>query len=375
MCYDEGIFQEIIDGEYEGNIDEVNEHLKNCEKCKRKFMEVQSSEIAIKQKLHEPLKIAEMRKIDIEYELFKFYKKEKGSKSMNLKVRKLAITAAALAIIVGTVSYQPIRARASEFLNIFRGNNVTGISITGNDIGEIEQALKKGEGSVDLQDFISADVKSNEEPLQLSQNEISKETVKKYMSDAELIPINDSLEYDYMTISPQAELTLKFNVPKVNDFLEYLGEDTKLPKEMDGKDFIINCGTSISYGIEPKEQGEEYKNISFTQVGKTSLTLPDGIEQKEMIETLLSLKLLPQNVKEQLASIGDLSTTLPVPFLEEEQTKKDITINGQKAIIIESKDKENKYCNIVFKKGDSLFVISAQGYSSEEVIKLVESME
>jgi hypothetical protein len=375
MCYDEGVFQQIIDGEYEGNVDKVKEHIANCEKCKRKFEELQSSEIFVSEKLNEEFKISEMRKIDLEYQLFKFYKKKKGRRNMNSKARKLAAAAAALAIVVGTMSYEPIRVKAAELLNIFRVNNVTGISITENNINKIEQAIEKGEGNVELKDFISADVKSEEKPINLSQGEISKEAVKKYKEDAELIPVNDSLAYNYMTITPESDLTLKFNVPKVNDFLEYLGESVKLPKEIDQKDFVIHCGKSISYGINSKNDENGNKYINVTQVGTPTLTLPEGVNQKQMIDILLSLNLLPQNVKEQLANMGDLSTTLPVPYLEEKNTKTDITIKGEKAILIESKDKEDKDSTVVFKKGDSLFIITAHGYSSQELTTLLESME
>ncbi|WP_297421970.1 hypothetical protein [Clostridium sp.] len=375
MCYDEGIFQQIIDGEYEGNIEKVKDHIANCEECKRKFEELQSTEIFMNEKLNKEFRIAETRKIDLEYQLLKFYKKEKGRSNMNPKVRKLAAAAAALTIVIGTMSYQPVRIKAAELLNVFRVNNVTGISITENNINKIERALEKGEGNVDLKDFISADVKSEEKPINLSETEISKETVKKYKEDAELIPINDSLKYSYMTIRPECDLTLKFNVPKVNDFLEYLGENTKLPKEIDQKEFIIHCGKSVSYGINSKNSEKEGKHINVTQVGTPTLTLPEGVDQKQMINILLSLNLLPQNVKEQLASIGDLSTTLPVPYLEDKSTKTDITIKGQKAVLIESKDAEIKDSNVIFKKGDSLFVVSAEGYSSDELTKLLETME
>lgn len=87
MCYDEWIFQEIIDGEYEGSLEEVKEHIANCVTCKRKFEELQKTEILISKKLEAGFTTSEMRKIDVEYKLFKFYKKEKGRKYMNSKAK------------------------------------------------------------------------------------------------------------------------------------------------------------------------------------------------------------------------------------------------------------------------------------------------
>lgn len=375
MCYDDGIFQEIIDEEYEGNLKEVYEHIENCGKCKRRFEELQREELFISEKLDASFRIPKMRKIDLEYQLFKFYKREKGRNKMNSKVRKLAASAAALAIVIGAMSYAPIRVKAADLLNVFRVNEVTGISINDNDIRKIGEAFDKGNGKVDLKDFISVDTKSNEEPINISQGEISKETVKKYIQDAQLIPIDDSLEYSYMTIHPETDLTLKFNVSKVNDFLQYLGEDARLPKEMDEKDFIIHAGKSISYSVDSKKDGKGKKYINVTQIGTPTLTLPEGVNQKEIVDSLLSLKLLPQNIKEQLANIGDLTETLQVPYSEEHDIKKDITVKGQKAILIQSKDNSYNNMQVVFKKGDSLFVVSANGYSLEEVTKLLEAME
>lgn len=375
MCYDEGIFQQIIDGEYEGDLEEVKEHIANCEMCKSKFEELQSTEVFVSEKLNKEFRECEIRKIDVEYQLFKFYKKEKGRKNMNKKVRKLTAAAAALTIVLGSMSYQPIRAKAADLLNVFRVNKVEGISITDGNVNKIEEAFHKGEGKVELKDFMYTEVKSKEEAIDIAKTEVSKEVVKKYKEDAELIPVNNSLEYSFATIHPESDVTLKFNVAKVNDFLAYLGEDVKLPKEIDQKEFIIHCGKSISYGINAKNEKESNKYISVTQVGTPILTLPDEISSKQMTDILLSLKLLPQNIKEQLSSIGDLTTTLPVPFSEDKQTKIDITIKGQKAILIKDKNEEDKYSNIIFKKGDSLFNVSAQGYSSEELITLLEAME
>ena len=98
------------------------------------------------------------------------------------------------------------------------------------------------------------------------------------------------------------QLLLLFNVTKANDFLEYLGEDVKLPKEMDQKEFQIHTGKFIYYTIHSKKEDKSNnKHISVTQIGTPTLTLPEGVNQKQMVDVLLSLKLLPQNIKDQLS--------------------------------------------------------------------------
>ena len=47
---------------------------------------------------------------------------------------------------------------------------------------------------------------------------------------------------------------------------------------------MIHCGKSISYGINSKNSEKEYKYIDVKQVGTPTLTLPEGVDKKQMID-------------------------------------------------------------------------------------------
>lgn len=367
MCYSIEELQQIIDNEYKGNMKEAIKHIENCPVCKVEFERLQESETLIKDVLGmnmnlPPRPIINSKIIENERNIRRIFK-------MNKLAKRCSAAAAAVVICAGMFSIEPIRAKAQDFLKMFRVQEVKGIAISQEDIYKMDQLIKKGEGKQEIGNFISVDVKSQ------GQEEIIKqptfETLKEKSKNSKIIKAPEGYKYDEgASIFPSGNITLKLDVKKANDLLNYLGEDVKLPNSLDEKPIIINTNETVAYSMN---QGDKYISVGKTDV--PTLQIPKDIDEKEVVSALLSMNLLPDNLKKQLSSIEDLTSTLPVPYSPEHQTKKDIKINGTDAILIQDKDSKHNNVTICFKENDALYIVNSYNVNADEIVSLVEGMK
>lgn len=378
MCCDIEILQQVIDEEYDGDMESVHEHMKSCLSCRQTFETLRRSQNLVESALNTGIKIPVNRPEIMEDGMERILNKKRGDKYMNMISKKWVATAAAVAICAGLFSLQPVRTKASEFLKLFRVNEVTGISIDQKELSKINQIFQEGNGKVDIKDFATIDVTSNDQKFSSGEIKDAAE-IRQKDPTARLILPPDGMKYQRYDIQPKADATLKLNIAKINDFLVYIGEKIKLPKTLDGQEFRIHSGDILSYTVAvPGDSAKgkyAQKNIRVTQMNTPTLEIPEGVEAGTLINALLSLQILPENIKQQLRSIGDLTTTLPIPYNAERQVEKDITVKGHKGIMIEPKDGEKSFYSIFFKMDDKFFVVNSNGISVEELTKLLNTME
>src|SRR5690554_254570 len=72
--------------------------------------------------------------------------------------RRFAAVAAGIMVCGGVFFVEPIRAKAHDLLKIFRVQEIKGISISQDDLYEIEKLFREGEGSKDIENFGKIDV-------------------------------------------------------------------------------------------------------------------------------------------------------------------------------------------------------------------------
>lgn len=366
MCYKKDVLQEIIDNAYEGNINEALSHINTCPDCKENLERLKREDKCIEDALNtsiimpSPVCINEFSK-----------NKEDIRKvfNMNKKYKRWGAAAAAVVICGGLLFVDPVRAMASDLLKIFRLQEIKSISISESDFRELDRLFSEGNGSKDIKDMIKVDVSSKEKEIRI-ENPASSDEIKKTLGIDEVIKLPEGFEYRYATKNPKLDVTMEVDINKTNDFLTYLGEETKLPKELDKNPFIIHLSDSVSYTMNDKSNEDNYINIS--KMGTPTVEIPSDVNENDVIKTLFSMKFLPENLRTQFMEIDNLTSTIPVPYNPETQEKEDIKINGEKGILI--KDKKYEYLSIYFKQGDNMYVINTN-YSKDKIIPLIEEMK
>lgn len=369
MCYKLEELQEIIDGNYKGDRDKALEHIKVCPKCKEKFQKLKQQEKLIESILQIDMKVPRPRGINT-YTV-DFEKKNKGRIfNMSKKARKWSMVAAGLVLCGGLALNTPIRTKAEDFLKIFRMQKMTSISINRQDISEIGRIFSNGTGSKNISDIIKIDVASNEKNISI-EKPYKEEEIKEKLSLDKVVKAPEGFSYDYVSKNPKTDVTLKLNVDKVNDLLGYLGENTKLPKSLDKNPFNIHFNESIAYNFSKisKDNDKDKEYIQLIKTNTPTIEVPKNVDEKEVIKSLFSMNILPDNLKNQFMQINDLTSTIPIPYSAETQTKEEVNIKGEKAIVI--KNKNSKYMTAYLQKNDNLYIVSSN-CSSKEILEFME---
>ncbi|WHH57910.1 hypothetical protein [Petroclostridium sp. X23] len=378
MCFEDNILQQVIDGEYRDDASKVYKHMEQCQKCRKAFARLKASEEFIRQRLEQDMAVPPVREFKNESLLSKKVYRRKGVIYMNTPLKRITAAAAAVAVCAGLLSFQPVRTYASEFLKIFRANEVQGISITQQDLSQIEKVFRDGQGKVDVENLISMEVSSESKGF-TAKNITDFNEIKQKAPSAKLVKLPPEFQYESFGTQPETDMIMTLHVEKINDLLTYLGEETRLPQELNGKKFHIRTGNVVQYQVSnSKEQGndnEEYKGFSLVQMDTPTLEIPDGVDAQELIDALFALQILPDNVRKQLQGISDISSTLPIPYDAEKQEKIEVTIQGQHGIALKSEDEKYDRCDVVFKEGNQLYFAGGRGVTLEVLLQILETLE
>ncbi|MFZ5967698.1 MAG: hypothetical protein ACOYVK_11080 [Bacillota bacterium] len=377
MCYKIEELQELIDHEFQGDVQAAMAHINTCPTCTMMFERLKNEEKIIENALKAGMVIPKPVKMDANTITFlKEKKKVRRIFPMNTVTKRWTVAAAVVVLCGGLFFFEPVRATAQELLKLFRVQEITGISISQSDLYEIEKLFQEGNGQREIPNFGHIDVSSQGKEVVL-ENPDGIDEIKEKMPDALLMTAPDGFEYQYVTLIPKTDVTLTLDVKKVNDFLTYLGEEVQLPQAIDQKAFTIHTNNVLNYSIvqDAKEEGKEVRTIHISQIDAPGLEIPEGVDERQLIQSLFSMSFLPKNLKEQLMGIQDITTTLPIPYHAEQETKKDITVRGNKAILIEPINAERDYFRLYFKEQNKLYFVDGYNYPAAEVLSLIEAME
>ncbi|WMJ79380.1 hypothetical protein RBU49_10810 [Clostridium sp. MB40-C1] len=371
MCYKLEELQEIIDNTYEGDINEALFHIENCPHCRTNFQRLKQQDKFIESALQIDMEIPQRRPINIKTVDFK-EKSKRRIFNMSKKTRKWSAVAAGIALCGGLLCMEPVRTKAADFLKTFRMQEITSISINQSDFNEINRIFSEGKGSKNINDIAKINVSSNGKNVDL-QSPRSEEDIKKQLGVENVIRPLKGFEYSYISKQPKTTVSIKLDVNKTNDILSYLGEKSKLPKSLHEKTFSLQVGDIVTYDfVEKSSDNKQKKYIGVTKMTEPTVQIPKDIDEKEVIKALFSMKFLPENIKKQFMGIDDLTSVIPIPYDSEHQSKKDIIINGQKAVLI--KDKSLNYINLYFKEKDDFYIIDSN-LTIDEVLSFVKEMK
>lgn len=366
MCYDEGVLQEVLDGEYQGDILEIHRHLNGCTTCRQLYETLKSQELLMKNALHLGY---EEKDSEIERTLTAI-KNKKKRKRIPMKKIDWRIKTAAAAILCGAMIFTaPGAALADQFLSIFRTQDIQAVAITPDDINDLSRLFEEGRGKVEIDKIGTFESVSQEEPENIEKMTDSA-VLKGHMADVKVIPLNEGITYQNALLFPKTEMRFTLQVQPLNDLLKALGKESTFPEALDGKTFSITADRAVGYSIELKDKAA---TLHAMVSGMPAIGLPEGVDHKQLLGTLHETGLLPDGLTEKLSGLDNLETVLPIPYETERQTKTETVISGNPAVVI--KDKENSWFTIFTKNGDYLYVFTGSEMTVDEAIKLIETQE
>ncbi|MDI6824188.1 MAG: hypothetical protein QME87_07525 [Bacillota bacterium] len=239
-----------------------------------------------------------------------------------MAVRRVAAVVVAVAVVVAALSFEPVRTAAGEFLDVFRVKRLKVVTITPQDMAQLQELLQRG-GTADLESFGRVDVtgEAASRTVTASEAEEALGYPLRLPHRRLLGPYEDPLFQ--LDVLPTVSLTL--NVGNVNTFLRSLGSRDLLPATLEGKTFTIK-GYPVCTAIYRSRAG----HLRVIQGRSPELIVPPGVDVAAVRTALLGIPGLPENLSRQLESITDWRHTLPIPAVE--GTCIHVTVNGSPGV-------------------------------------------
>ncbi|KDR96776.1 hypothetical protein SAMN02745945_02843 [Peptoclostridium litorale DSM 5388] len=391
MCYDVQTLQQILDGNFDGDIQKSMAHINSCPHCKEAFEKLQLEEIDVFELLDigidmpppNPIRQLAASKAQSDYaEALENIGKPKNNKFMgviklNSGLKRFSVALAGVVICSSIFFSEPLKVKAQELLQMFRVENMQTISFSREDAYELEKAFESGSGTAEIENFGKVEMDSEVEPVSID-GVSSPDDIKAVMPDAKVANPPEGFKIEDATVTDDINMKFTLDIEKINDFLKYMGEDNLLPESISNKPFFVRTGSFLNYGleIEPDDSNSSsYAHVSISQTQAPEIEIPSDVDKNELVHSLLSLKLIPRNLKTQLLAIDDITTTIPILYSEDDETAEDISIRGHQGILIQPKDANDDYIRVCFKEDGYLFFISSYSVDEDTLLEIIESME
>ncbi|WP_066638329.1 anti-sigma factor family protein [Desulfolucanica intricata] len=377
MCCDVGILQAYLDQELEPTrIGEIEAHLAACAECRRLLEELRENDSFVTAQLeaysglfnHKDIKAGEAWSRFTENHVLK------QKKAFNLKgvfnfMKRYKLAAAVFTMVLAfavSMSFSSVRSFAGELLTVFRVEKVETIDINPNELAKMQEAIEKGVGEVDIDNFgnIKVSGKNTQEPVTLDEAQKAVDFTIKLPSD---LPGDYSEPVLYKNTGSTASLTL--DVDNVNQLLMSLGSSKLLPQELDNKTFTLHIPVAI---------GAEYtaKNGSHLMIGQTrspEMVVPEGVDVNEIRSALVSVPVLPESLKKQLVAINDWQHTVLVPNIK--GSSQEVMVNGVQGVFMSSpKDAHNDGAALLWQKDGVIYVIAGSSLTLTQAQSIAASM-
>lgn len=372
-CLHKGILQAYIDGELDIDLrKEVETHISECESCKDVYNRMKSVDDLVFDKMSCYREYFESNSA-LEFKPFKKVKtpttesvSDHGYKTgiVNLiqKYRKAISAACAMVILTTCLTVQPVRAFISDALNMFRVENVKGISFTLDDIYKIRESFTKQQGKIDL-DKLGSIEKKGFETLAISVDE-----AKRISDFAILLPEGFQKESAYIKNVQPGQLIFTLNVKEFNNVMKSFGAKNLLPESIDGKSFTINFFGHMFINYNVKE-----KQYHLLQMKSPEILVPAEVDEDKLYHCLVNMPILPENVRKQLKSIKDWKNTAFIPVVDSKV--EEVGINGAKGFVTEAgSDGNNGISSSVVWYNEGVIYSIGSNTSKDDIVEFARSM-
>lgn len=374
-CHNTGMLQAYLDGEISRDQKkQIMSHLESCQTCRKNLEELQQLHFFCKEALE-----SSDAAVDTEKAWATFEKnlqnardrkpvehtapiKRKGWRTLKTKTKRLIVSGAVAAALLSSLASPQVRVEANQFLSLFRVDQFEMVTLTQNDLEEIEDWVSENQdGTLDLKG--------------IGQLEMSKGAGEaKHFDSAQSAeqaghPVASFNGFDVVNVSvvPASIITFTLQVEKANQLLEQLGSDHQFESSLNGKPFSIATSEAVHTDYESEGQ-----HISYIHTRSPEINVPQGVSIEELRATLLSLPFLPENVKSQLAGIDNIESTLPIPYAETEGSEmKEVRIGDARGYAVESA--EHSY--LVWQENGAIHsIFTERNMVAGELVKLGEQV-
>ncbi|MDD4236966.1 MAG: zf-HC2 domain-containing protein [Desulfotomaculaceae bacterium] len=363
-CYDAGTLQAFLDGEvYEADRKQLEEHLLACDECSSIVERLRDNQTFANAKLTGYSHSLTSASVDtgLAWNRFSSGKlkdrtashRRKGVLNMFARYRSAAVAAVFVLAIATSFSFGSVRSAASELLSIFRVEQVKTVSITPEDMANIERSIREGAGQVDIEHIGQFEFSGKAETSRVTQAEAAAALDFQLRLPA-VLPEGFQVQEFNKTTGVTMNLTL--DTTSTNEILKSLGSSKLLPDELNGKMFAVK----IPATVQALYAGANDSRVMMWQ-GRSPELLAPGSDVAAIRDALLDLPFLPDSLRRQLAAVNDWQHTILVPDVG--GSSQEVSVAGQQGVFITSSAGENHHergniNSLIWQEDGVVYVIS-----------------
>lgn len=366
-CPGNDILQAYIDSELEISFRKsVEAHLADCEHCKQSLAVLKENDDFVFHKLKNYRQHFEECNTNASLPHIKRSSTGmdyKGVLNYMTKYKKFIAAACAALLITACIAIEPVNAAIANALSIFRVENVKGITVTLEDLRQIQNQLSSIEGEISLDKMGSIKKQGGQKRTS------SQEDVKNLPDMAVIFPSVLDNEIPNINVIEPASIEFTLNVKNVNDIIKSYGAAKLLPDNVDGKPFTIYFASQVNINYRIND-----KSVLITQTKAPEIMVPEGVNVDDVYNAVVEMPILPENLQTQLKSIKDWKNTLYIPVLESEMTE--VAINGAKGYMYSNKgdSADTSRSRVIWYNNGVIYVVSGN-IDSEEILDIAASMK
>ncbi|GED69155.1 hypothetical protein BRE01_28570 [Brevibacillus reuszeri] len=391
-CADAGFIQSFLDGECSlQESEQFMAHLESCTECSKQLEELSALDSwtrrALEQQLFRP---TDQVKVNTEaaWQTFsqrigqhpgsvsqnrtthKEHVAKRRWKNMNTKTKRWVTGTSAAAVLLVSLSIPQVQAAANDFLSIFRMDKVEFVKVTQNDLQQVEGWLNSGQaGEMELKGigklWIDEEVQGKIDKGEHNQYYNSREAAEK--AGLKLPALPNDMTIEGVDVSSPYTIHFEMNAEKANKLLAQLKVENRFDEKLSGKRFSLHVSNMQNIWMK-----NDKDSISYSIVSAPELQAPEGVDMAQLRDTMLSLPFIPDNVKKQMLSIDDWQHTLPLPYVEDKESKmKDVKVHGQAGVFI-----TNSYSKqLIWQENGQIHTLGGSNTSEEELLALAKNMK
>lgn len=274
------------------------------------------------------------------------------------KYKKWMASGAAAVVVAGALMIPQVQAATGDLLHLFRVEKFQMISIDQNDIQDLQNFFEKGKvGEKDLAGIGKVEVIGDKNAT--SVHYVSAAEAKKGGVALPVTP--NGFQLTDVEVTPARSMKFTVDVKKMNALLENFGSNVTFDKNLDNKPFSLTLPQDVETNFHSTSASG--MNVTYGVSDLPNLQVPHDVDVAKLRTTVLSLPFLPDHIKQQLASIEDWQSTMPIPTFDGQgavKTEK-VSVNGTEAIYT-SAGTENGM--LVWQKGGQMHHLSVKDWNA-----------
>jgi anti-sigma factor RsiW len=298
--------------------------------------------------------------------------------------RGWVIALVSVMIVVGLLALPPVRAIADQFLQIFRVQNVLFVPMSSEHMAKLDSLDFDKDMLFVSEPTVIAGSKETHAVDSIADASDALGFTAKQVTQFHTTPITTD-----MRVKDAATLEFQVNVDGIRSMLDMMEvADVTIPDALGEQPVVVDMSPMLVTHYEHTDY-----QMGLVQGTIPNVSLPDGVDLSQVGEALLRLLGMTEDEATQLSKTVDWRSTLVVPFPSDLEAIRQVTINGQPAILTEDSGRRaqdnaqdnaddmphhrrGNHMSIYWQEGNTFYVLLADGrISSEELVVAAETLQ